>query len=1086
VDGDRAWAMIGPYGSGKSSLGSALRSLTSGISERAQALLNELALVDPTTFNAVCDSGFVGGFWCIAFEADSKTGIERQVLAATRNQIVHANGSSALLDELNNLLGQPGVPNRAVTRLLRAAAREASNQGKHGLLVIVDEFGRLLEQDPRRISETLGFVQNLAELANSTRTETIHFLVLLHQNFRDYAPRFGRSRLADWAKVQGRFRQINFHSDPDELYDLLAGLIQVDPQLEGRVSQWAETQAMAATRIAPETDWKRITSVAYPLHAVAAYALPRLSAVLGQNERTMHAFLASTEPKSLASYLARTELTGDSLPCLTVDWLFDYFVSTQGMLATPSPLQRSVTQAMTALECLTDGGGIETRAVKVIALLQMLADQNLKPTADLIALALDVQDDRSQALAEALQRLASERILVRRPDKTYALHPGSAIDVEDLIERSLAEQTGFDPDQVLLKTVALDPLVARRHTYQFGTTRVFGQRVTSVHGFVPRETPQSWREANGSVDGLVTYLLATDDEELAKAHQLARANTDPLHILVVPDNPIPASELLHNASVLHELLSGSASPLERDPAAQHEVALRLEWAKEELRRELAPLLTPSDTASWCLPAGVSRPTSLREVQAIVSDLADASFSKTPVVRNELINRRKLSSAAVVGVKKIVQPMLAGESHRDLELRGNGPEVSIFRALFENSTIVGSGPEFVLKRPTGDWRPVWESACTFIESSQTTPKAIAELWNELALPPFGLRSGILPLFTWMVLVSHRTGLCLYEKGTFQPSWHLELYDRLARWPEEFQVRWISVRGWQAELIQTYWESLDPSRAHSSKGTLHLNEFLSALFGWFRRIPDYAKRTQNVSEAARGLREALSRASDPVELLTVEIPAALGEAGLVETHDARRLKGVARQFESAVDELSSLYPSLLARVCEVQANAFGVSATDADIRRAYGEVAAEIQGYKLTERAAALLVRGSDLTLPFEEWCESIGALVIGTPPRTWLDSDATYFEEQARVLLGDIAEARDTRRILGARPDGYEVPGTRITVRTNRGVLADVVTRQDLSPGGTKLLPEAVEAFKRITQSTDQDDKYLLLGELLKRVKGGNL
>ena len=63
-----------------------------------------------------------------------------------------------------------------------------------------------------------------------------------------------------------------------------------------------------------------------------------------------------------------------------------------------------------------------------------------------------------------------------------------------------------------------------------------------------------------------------------------------------------------------------------------------------------------------------------------------STMKTPIIQNELINRRKISGAVTTARKKLIQAMLENGDQENLGITGYPPEMSIYRSLLWNTGI----------------------------------------------------------------------------------------------------------------------------------------------------------------------------------------------------------------------------------------------------------------------------------------------------------------------------------------------------------------------------------------------------------------
>ena len=70
----------------------------------------------------------------------------------------------------------------------------------------------------------------------------------------------------------------------------------------------------------------------------------------------------------------------------------------------------------------------------------------------------------------------------------------------------------------------------------------------------------------------------------------------------------------------------------------------------------------------------------RELSAYISRLCDKAYRDCPIIRNELINRNKLSSATARARRELIEAMVTHEARIMLNFEGTGPEVAIYRTM----------------------------------------------------------------------------------------------------------------------------------------------------------------------------------------------------------------------------------------------------------------------------------------------------------------------------------------------------------------------------------------------------------------------
>jgi hypothetical protein len=143
----------------------------------------------------------------------------------------------------------------------------------------------------------------MAEAA--TRSERpFLFLTILHQALDRYADHLSPSRRAEWAKVQGRFEDVAFEERGEQVLRLLAHAIRHEgDETDLRpLRRQAKAMAREATGLGVRAgtmaagELQECLAACYPLHPLTALVLGPLFRQLAQNERSLFAFLASSEP----------------------------------------------------------------------------------------------------------------------------------------------------------------------------------------------------------------------------------------------------------------------------------------------------------------------------------------------------------------------------------------------------------------------------------------------------------------------------------------------------------------------------------------------------------------------------------------------------------------------------------------------------------------------------------------------------------------------------------------------------------------------------------------------------------------------
>ncbi|MEZ1513043.1 ATP-binding protein, partial [Pseudomonas soli] len=246
----RAFTWTGPYGGGKSSLALVL----------AAAIADDASLREKSE----CFVGKVPSFR-EAFNTDDGrwlvipvVGRRSSILAELSKSLSKATGRSELSDNSNALID--------------ALVREAERDGRAGVLLIVDEMGKLLEASAAG-GDDVHFFQDLAEFAARSRGKLV-VLGILHQAFRQYASRLGIEARDEWAKVQGRFTDVSFVATGDEVVELIGRAIHCDIAHPNTVDM-SDTigAAISGRRPAVGRGMGSLLDKCWPLHPVTAALL---------------------------------------------------------------------------------------------------------------------------------------------------------------------------------------------------------------------------------------------------------------------------------------------------------------------------------------------------------------------------------------------------------------------------------------------------------------------------------------------------------------------------------------------------------------------------------------------------------------------------------------------------------------------------------------------------------------------------------------------------------------------------------------------------------------------------------------------
>jgi hypothetical protein len=706
-----AWTLTGVYGTGKSSFVHFLISLVGPSDRPARQVAMEIARQslqpDSPEFEALEKKLPAKGLFR-AFATAQREPLSHTIVRALDQGISdywpHSSRSDiakTLVDwETDIAAGKARFSDQDVLNLVQ----EIMDAAETSVILVIDELGKSLEYATHNQSATdLYLLQQLAELSRQKGTHRLYIVGLLHRAFADYSRRLASLEKDEWGKIQGRFEDIPFTESTDQMLRLMSQAInrtQIEKltfPIHKLTEDWC--QALGGEPKIPDLS-PQLLEAAYPLHPVSALVLPELCIQYAQNDRSLFTFLASAEPYAFQSFLesSHVELPSSQsgsplplgeglgvrgLPSLKLHHLYDYFeASLGGGIGSRSGSQRWL--EIQALVADAKHQNEDTVALyKTIGLLNLVTRSTtslLRASRSLVKLALvDQPDPEALKYWDGLINQVCQKQGVatyRRSTDELRLWEGSDFDVDAAIVRYTEKETRPLAD-LLRESYPLKPLVAQRHSYRTGTLRYFERHYI--------DNPADLEDlfcSQPDCDGIVVYWLQEDAPQSVPA---ATQDGKPL-VLICAAN---LSVLSIRAQEHHALckIQQSESGLQTDKIALREVRHRRVQLKELLDETLTQAFNFGIHHNDCWVQG--KPTeigSITDFNALLSAVCDRTYPQTPILWNELINRRTLTSQGAKARRELLEAMLEHPEEERLGLEGYGPEVAMYFSVLQQTGI----------------------------------------------------------------------------------------------------------------------------------------------------------------------------------------------------------------------------------------------------------------------------------------------------------------------------------------------------------------------------------------------------------------
>lgn len=907
----RSWALIGPYGSGKSSFAVFLSHLldnpgykstsdTLKICQRADATI--YAQIKNHTKNSK-------GYLSILLTGTPEPLVQRFV-ASLRDAAFRFFQSldglnKNVLDRLNNAAEKDNTSIQEVLSLVENVRDSVKDVGGKGLLIIFDELGKFLEYEARHYgANDIYLLQALAELAANGQKSNILIFTLMHQGFEQYARGLGEELRNEWKKVQGRFESIPFLETTEQTLHIISKAI-INKLPEGK-KQIVNTRSkkiasvLAKEKALPKNLEKStatsLFSDCYPLHPLTALVLPILCQKMAQNERTLFSYLGSKERSGFSDTLAELKTADNWI----MPWdIFDYFMLNHPTLLTDPTTHRRWIEVVTAIDRLGDVTLKEVNLLKTVGILNIIgAHGGLKASENILRLCFEQKKDFDKAIQSLVNRSA---ITFRKFNNEYKVWQGSDFDLDFAVNKELEQIGKYDLPAYINQRKPLHPVVGRRHTIETGTLRYFPIVFTDINSYQKLPSKENSQR--------IIICLSESNEELEKACQKTITYFGDYDIIAVFSHGSQLRKAVEEVVALQRV-EKNCPELQADPISKREYKERLAAALRLEDNLFNDILQSPEKAQWFWKGNKLDVTCKKNLQKELSRILNGIYSLSPYIQNELINRERPSAQAIAARNKLINALVHNEDKHDLGIDKFPAEKGLYRSFLYATGLhqkEKNNDKWKLVPPKkGDSKnfyPVWMEIEQFLENTEKQPRSFAELNTTLKSPPYGIKQGVLPLLYIIIFLYNQENLALYEDGIYTPYISEQHIERFMKRPDFFTVQRIRMHGLRASIFKQYVEVLygkyDENKATLLSVAKPLAKFISEL-------PEFTKQTKRISNESQRARKAFDLAKSPVDLLFVRLPKACGYPEIEpDESDAQKIEGFAASLVGVIRELRDAY-------------------------------------------------------------------------------------------------------------------------------------------------------------------------------------
>ena len=1005
--GEAAFVVVAPYGSAKSLASTYCAQIVENrkdAREAVQIVGRRIAAISPELADSIASrvrkqqSGLVVAL-------NGPTDNLGESLRSAALESLRRTGRKALAKRLD-------ASKWATVEHFLAFLTDAAKHPKDGpdrVLLVWDEFGRHLESlvAGGRASE-LNDLQTLAEFASRQQSMRMTLALLMHQPLVQYAGSAPAGVRNEWSKIAGRFETVEFVDDSRETYRLLAEAMQArrGGQPDGKVGSVTRTITAEAKRLGlfsdlPKTTVEELVQTATPMHATALWLLPRTSARVAQNERTLFTFLGSVDSKATVG-LAE---------------IYDYFAPVmRGDMATGGSYRQYLEAESAIAKCADIEFGAQ--AVKCACLLGLgLSGARARASRELVEFALSAYCGLLQANTIVSNLIKRKILLHRKHSNELAVWHGTDADLRGRLEAEMARRT--EPLNVVTALNAELPAPVWkpiRYNDEFKISRFYRSEYRRVAEFAA--TTELVRASDAPfADGHVVYLIPESEAECDRARDVAAVLTKQTKNLVVavPSKPLRLSLPLGEIDAIHAL-QRDKELVDSDPLITSELQQMLEDSRAHVQRTMDAVLVPDGRSSAWYSDGKERSlTGAAALRELLSQQMKKRFPMAPRIANELIVRKRPTAVVVNARKKLVLAIMERSGKPSLGIEGMSADHSMFRCLLLNTGLYRPQGEdawrYADPEEVGDegLRAVWAEFKDFVSTPSAESKPLGRFFARLQEPPFGVRDGLLPILFATALKAFPAPVTLSRRGEYVSDILPSTIEDLCRSYEDFRFTVLDLGEKETAYLSGVHQIFSGTEGTSPNDGDLVRLAFEAVEAWKRQLPPASLKTYRISGEAKKLRDAVYQQSDALVLLLNAMPRAVGHASdLPKAREVLRavkseLEEVPKKFESAAAEairrslgVADVSDRGLRGVCDVWMSAIPASIRD------------RLKANRDDPRPGALIERMMIRYESDDQLLQSLCSLVSDTRPARWEDTTpavfARTFDDTVRRIEAAAVEA----------------------------------------------------------------------------------
>ena len=630
--------------------------------------------------------------------------------------------------------------NSDIIKTYKDMTHEITKYNYTGIFIVFDEFSKFLEYvENSHMMKDLKLLQDFAELANRTGSnEQIHLSCITHKTINQYAHNLDEDKANAFKTVEGRFKELYFNRSIEQNYEIVSYALQKKEDFDKYYKQEYSKNISVYNDIKKIKIFENIENIeevlykgCFPLNPITVFALIQLSEKIAQNERTLFTFLTDDDSNSLKSFIKQN---GDGL--FNINNVYDYF-KPLFKKDIDSSIKDVWMKSENALSKVKEKN--EINIIKSLSIIYMIGEiETLIPDDVTIRLSLDLTNEEYMLAINSL----IEKSIIKRKKITDELEFSTIYNRELSKEvKRLVENQFYDINikDTLNEVINKSYCLPRRYNEEYKITRFFKNVYLSEKELLSFSDFGLILE-NEYCDGIIINLIRESRNIQEIREHFSKIDNNKV-VLSIPKTIF--SKNLINILKEYKAINYMIKENSGNDEIGTELNLMLKETVEAIEEQVTLYFDKENIQEYIYRNNIER--KVKNVSSYLSDICANIYNKTPIINNEMINKKDLTAPIKKARDIVIDTILLND--QSLIKSKTSAEATIYKAIVE-------------KKNSDSIKDVIEVINKFIEQSENTKISFSKLYSILTAEPYSIRKGIIPILIAMSLYNFSDIIVIY--------------------------------------------------------------------------------------------------------------------------------------------------------------------------------------------------------------------------------------------------------------------------------------------------------------------------------------